>query len=440
MLARSCKMLRGVAQGFVANGNRHLTQKPSLVRACRRLQHAQASSRVGDVITSIERCDDKAWYEVRWADGHTARFPYVFLFDNCRCADCYHTGSYQRAVLMADVDPDVQPTGHSILGNGEAIQVSWPNGHSSPFPADWLKRHEFGKKPYDPLASLTKKSWGSEKAADIPVFKYDDVMEDDKALYDWLASLMTDGITLLKETRGEEGVVDKICKRIAWIRTTIYGNVFNVITMYDACSLAYTGNALGMHNDLPGFYYTPGVQMLHCIKQVESEGGDNQFVDGLRMAEVIQQEDPRMFEILKTMKIDFRTVGEEYIPYHVMTRRSLFEFDEEGNFKGINYNDGVRAPYWSLPVEQIQDGYRALKTFHRTMYSEDNFINYKLQKGEMVVFDNRRILHGRHGFRVEVQEGEESKMRHLEGAYLDWDEIKSKMRLIYEDVHGIPRF
>ena len=58
----------------------------------------------------------------------------------------------------------------------------------------------------------------------------------------------------------------------------------------------------------------------------------------------------------------------------------------------------------------------------------------------MVIFDNRRVLHGRHGFTIEVREGEDSKLRHLEGGYLDWDEIKSKMRLLYEEIYGLHRF
>ena len=41
----------------------------------------------------------------------------------------------------------------------------------------------------------------------------------------------------------------------------------------------------------------------------------------------------------------------------------------------------------------------------------------------MVVFNNLRVLHGRRGF-------EEGCYRYLESAYLDWDEIRSKARVI----------
>lgn len=65
--------------------------------------------------------------------------------------------------------------------------------------------------------------------------------------------------------------------------------------------------------------------MLHCIKQVDSEGGDNEFVDGLRVAEQLEQEYPKIFQTLTRMKVDFRTLGAEYVPYHTMTQRPVIE-------------------------------------------------------------------------------------------------------------------
>lgn len=94
---------------------------------------------MADVVTKFNRDDKKAWFKVEWSDGYKARFPYVFLFDNCRCPDCFHPASYQRSVLMANIDPDIRPTGHEVVQNGEVIQVTWPNGHVSPYPAKWLK-------------------------------------------------------------------------------------------------------------------------------------------------------------------------------------------------------------------------------------------------------------------------------------------------------------
>lgn len=44
----------------------------------------------------------------------------------------------------------------------------------------------------------------------------------------------------------------------------------------------------------------------------------------------------------------------------------------------------------------------------------------------MLVFDNWRYLHGREGFDPSAGD------RHLEGCYVDWDEIFSRIRILQE--------
>ena len=52
-----------------------------------------------------------------------------------------------------------------------------------------------------------------------------------------------------------------------------------------------------------------------------------------------------------------------------------------------------------------------------------------LLSGEIVCFHNFRILHGREGYTL--KEGGE---RHLEGGYIDWDELRSKRRVLEEEL------
>ena len=41
------------------------------------------------------------------------------------------------------------------------------------------------------------------------------------------------------------------------------------------------------------------------------------------------------------------------------------------------------------------------------------------------MFDNQRVLHGRTGYRMEG-----GGQRHLEGGYVDWDELRSKINVL----------
>lgn len=57
-------------------------------------------------------------------------------------------------------------------------------------------------------------------------------------------------------------------------------------------------------------------------------------------------------------------------------------------------------------------------------YSPENLIVFKLKEGETMIFDNWRMLHGREGF--DPSKGH----RHLEGCYIDWDEVNCRIRVL----------
>lgn len=52
-------------------------------------------------------------------------------------------------------------------------------------------------------------------------------------------------------------------------------------------------------------------------------------------------------------------------------------------------------------------------------------IIHKLSPGEIVIFDNDRVLHGRTGYTLEEGMG-----RCLESAYIDWDVARSKLNVL----------
>lgn len=86
--------------------------------------------------------------------------------------------------------------------------------------------------------------------------------------------------------------------------------------------------------------------------------------------------------------------------------------------------------------------YESLAEFERILEEEDLRYEFAMQEGDVVLFDNRRVLHARRAFRdlteeervqrgVEVQVGEPS--RWLKGCYLDgevvWDKLVTLNRL-----------
>jgi gamma-butyrobetaine dioxygenase len=67
-----------------------------------------------------------------------------------------------------------------------------------------------------------------------------------------------------------------------------------------------------------------------------------------------------------------------------------------------------------------------MREFSSLVESEDNLYEYRLQEGECVIFNNRRVLHGRRQFDTATG------MRWLKGAYIDTDVFMSKWRVLSE--------
>ncbi|XP_072022476.1 gamma-butyrobetaine dioxygenase-like [Amphiura filiformis] len=326
---------------------------------------------------------------------------------------------------MANLDPDVIPDVAEV--DDQTLNIKWSDDHSSQFPVSWLKENKFSDMSEDPVSAPVRQFWGNEMQHKIPTFSFADILHNEKSLHDWIEALQVHGLALIKDAPHKEGAVLEIGKRISYLKTTHYGDTFQVITKFGASNLTFTNAELGLHTDVPYYARSPNIQMLHCIKQVHTKGGENQFCDGYKVAEDIKHVDPEVFRILTTIPVDFREWGTDSNEYHFKRRSPIIQLLPDGRFKAISYNDQVRAPYIQIPVQDVYKLYRANKIFNTELYKEENKIEIKMVEGDIVSFANQRVLHGRSSFTVT-----ENNERHLEGAYIDWDEACSRMRVIRE--------
>ena len=97
--------------------------------------------------------------------------------------------------------------------------------------------------------------------------------------------------------------------------------------------------------------------------------------------------------------------------------------DKAGNFQYITYNNVVRD-FINAPAQQIQQIYQAYYNLASMLKDPSYQFQYKMSAGEVLVFNNRRVLHGRMGFDVT------NASRLLHGTYFDWDNIKSTWRVL----------
>ena len=91
--------------------------------------------------------------------------------------------------------------------------------------------------------------------------------------------------------------------------------------------------------------------------------------------------------------------GSERKIFHKRCSRPTIELDGRRNIKQINFNNQVRSSQVFSSEKTTKQVYEALKLFNTICY-QNYSVKYKLVEGDLAVFDNLRVLHGREGYTV----------------------------------------
>ncbi|GEK71935.1 MULTISPECIES: TauD/TfdA family dioxygenase [Halomonas] len=345
-----------------------------------------------------------------WEDGERAAFPLTWLRDHCACAECRHPMTRERLYMGLEV-PD---TPEVRLEDGN-LTLTWADGHVSRFDAGWLQQRRPGQTRPD--AVPTRRPW-REDFRPVRVAHADFVAgtEGERA---WLTALLRDGLVLLEDGPLADEEVSRLAGRIGPLRATNFGARFDVRSKPNPNNAAYTAIGLALHTDLPNWRHPPDIQLLYCLEN-DAEGGESTFVDGFAAAEKLRRQDPEAFRRLAETPIDFRFQDEEH---DIVLTAPLLSLDTAGNVTEVRLNNWIRDTL-RLPLEQIDAWYDAYRAFWQLTQDPDNRLEFALAPGQMVAFDNRRVLHGRLAFNPE------SGRRHLQGTYLDLDLCESRLRVL----------
>ncbi|MBX2831696.1 MAG: TauD/TfdA family dioxygenase [Rhodospirillales bacterium] len=353
---------------------------------------------------------------VRWNDDICAHFPWAWLRDNCPSG--FHPDTGERSFDLLSVAPDCQP--QNVWLSAGDLMIEWQDeNHVSRFDLGWLCNHRPGKTMDDP-ADIPYVAWrGDIGAAGIPRANAQDVMQGDQALLDWLRETRRTGLSIIEglEDRLDAGM--DVARRIGFLRETNFGTTFAVKSMPNPNNLAYTSEVLPLHTDLPNQELVPGFQFLHCLAN-EADGGESTFADGVAMAEDLRAEDAEAFGLLSTIAIPFRFQDRDT---DIRWRRPVIVLDDGGQVTQICYNAHI-AGVFDMDADVIAAYYRAYRKLMAKTRDPKYVVKLKLRGGEMVVFDNRRALHGRASF------DPSTGFRHLHGCYVDRGEFESRMRVL----------
>ncbi|VFV34705.1 gamma-butyrobetaine dioxygenase [Lynx pardinus] len=381
-------------------------------------------------IQKAEVVDGAHSLHIFWHDGAESLYPAVWLRDNCQCPDCYLDSAKARKLLIEALDVNTGIKG--LTFDRKKVYITWPNEHYSEFEADWLKKRCFSQQAREKLQRelfLPEcQYWGSE--LQLPTLDFEDVLKNDEHAYKWLSSLKKVGIVRLTGASDKRGEVLKLGKRIGFLYLTFYGHTWQVQDKIDANNVAYTTGKLSFHTDYPALHHPPGVQLLHCIKQTVT-GGDSEIVDGFNVCQKLKEKNPRAFQILSSTFVDFTDIGVDYCDFSVQSKHKIIELDDKDQVIRINFNNATRDTVFDVPVERVQPFYAALKEFVDLMNCKEYKVTFKMNPGDVITFDNWRLLHGRRSYEAGTEIS-----RHLEGAYADWDVVMSRLRILRQCIQN----
>jgi len=358
------------------------------------------------VIRDIERHIDSVL--VQWEQGASSSFPFIWLKDIDPLG--FHPQTQERLFDLTKIDLNIQPS--NISFNEQGLILQWPDIEDESFYACSLLKQYSTQCQLVDSAEVAYKSW--HDSFSITKFTVSS-MSDAAALKAMLKKLKQDGIVIVSELVGEfDG--GNFGDNIGFKRETNFGVMFEVFNKPDPNNLAYTDVELPLHTDLANQELPPGYQFLHCIKN-DAQGGESVLADGFAIAEDLREQEPAFYEVLSTRKMGFRFHDKNYdIRYcHTLIK------EESGVIKEFIFNAHL-AQTVSFEDDRAFEYYRAYQHLMTRIRQQKYAISFKLKAGEMMIFDNRRVLHGRKGF--DATSGE----RHLRGYYIDRTEVDSCLR------------
>ena len=323
-------------------------------------------------------------------------------------------GTQQRLFDPTSLDVEVQIKEAQI--KDQILEINFNDGVNSKLDINLIAQ-EFSKKDIA-VHSIEKIKWDSSLKS-IKNFEFKDDLFESEEMYNILVSFYKYGFVIIKKVPTEDNYLVKFANSIGSVRRTNFGEHFNVKSKPNPNDLAYTSLPLAPHTDNPYRNPVPCIQILHCITN-EVKGGFSTLVDGFTVTEALKKDNPEFYDILTKVKVRFKFIDKDVV---LEDWSELIKLDEDNQFKQVRFSP--RLDY--VPILEKKDldlYYKARKKISDLYNSEKYRIEFKLQPGDLLMMDNHRLLHGRTEF------DPNSGHRHLQGYYMDRDEIVGRLNYL----------
>jgi len=333
-----------------------------------------------------------------------------WLRSHCSCRECV-SASGQRLVGRFGLNASLREA--SLSPDERWLVLAWQDGHVSQFSLREILQWSARRGRAVPFGMASRRALGLSRR------RFSDAAGAGVA--EWLELLADNQVLLLEGVPPEPEQVVRVARQIAPVLPTIYDESWFVTAEGGDTNIAYTALELPPHQDLSAYEAPPGVQLLHCLRfDADVRGGESTFVDALAAAEELQSSAPAEFQTLCEVWATFDKINAR----QAMTiRKPHVRLDDFGNIVELNWAPPFEGPY-AGPGEREADYARAYAAFSAAVARAPR-LELRLQPGELLMFLNRRTLHGRRAFAPGTGP---AGGRVLQGCYLSLDDVANAWR------------
>lgn len=338
-------------------------------------------------------------------------FHAIWIRDACSCSECRRPRTNERLLDPTSIDLGI--TIESVTGD-EVLQVQMSDGHTVALGAEWLCAH---LDAFDHRAepAVGRRLWTGAAPPPIVTMRLAE-LDDPAALVKWLDGIATNGCAVITDVPPTSAGLCAVAARIGEIRATNYGVTWEIDATLEPVSAVDSERHLLVHTDLPYREVAPGVQFL-LAAVTDVAGGASTLVDGYAVAEQLRRADPEAWRVLTSVEFSYPFVRDDV---ELIGRAPIIGLHPDGRYHQIRRApDLVGVPFVEADAAPVL--YAALGRWNELVDDPANEIRIELRAGELLAFDNHRLLHGRTAFEL----GAEGR-RLLLGCYLDVEDVHSR--------------
>lgn len=343
------------------------------------------------------------------------RFHYIWLRDNCWCAECRVVQSGERRLYTADIPRDIAPSAADLDDSG-TLHITWNDGHQSRYLADWLTRHAYSGSA--PAAGARPQLW-TAAIGSLPWFEHDEVVGTTVGQLAYLEAVRDYGAAVVRHTPSVVGEVERFAQSIGHVRETAFERVHNVRHDPTGYNVAHTPLELKPHTDLPSYHWPPSIQLLHFLVN-EATGGESTLTDGWAILADLRDQDPDAFDTLCQIPVTFQLFSDDE---DTCATAPMVQLDRAGEVATFRYSNQLALPI-NAPFEDVTRFYDAYQKLGSMVDSAEYKLAFRTNSGDLLTVHSHRVLHGRLAF------DPASGARHLQDVYMEYDDLMARRRVL----------